>query len=246
MTAFSCIIPAYNEGPRIAAVLECVLRQEELSEVIVVDDGSRDDTAAIAESYRAAHPRLRVLRQSVNAGKTAAVARGIAEAQGAHLVFLDSDLLGLTPEALGALLAPVAAGRADVSLSLRRNAPRLWHAIGLDYISGERVLPRAMLADRLEELHRLPQFGLEVFMNRIWIAEQARIAVVPWPEVDSPMKHDKLGTWREGLRADARMMGDIFRTIGPVQALRQICRMRGLRVRHDVGALPGTKAAPTR
>ena len=230
MTQISCIIPAFNEAPRIAAVLSIVLRHPQIAQVIVVDDGSSDATAQIAESHLGAHPHLRVLRQSRNGGKTAAVAAGVAASEGSHVMLLDSDLLGLTGADLGALIAPVATGLADVSISLRRNAPRAWRMIGLDYISGERVLARALLAERLDQLHALPRFGLEVFMNRLWIAQSARIAVVSWPGVDSPMKHAKLGNWRKGLAADARMMRDIFRTIAPHHALRQILAMRKLRV----------------
>ncbi|AQS50217.1 glycosyl transferase (plasmid) [Thioclava nitratireducens] len=244
MTTISCIIPAYNEAPRIGAVLDRVLGHPQIAEVIVIDDGSRDGTPEIAEGYRDAHPHLRVLRQAQNGGKTAAVAAGIAEATGSHLMLLDSDLLGLTHGDLGALIAPVTSGQADVTISLRRNAPRTWRAIGLDYISGERVIPREMLATRLDALNALPRFGLEVFMNRLWIADRARIAVVHWPGVDSPMKSAKLGNWRAGLAADARMMRDIFRTIAPHRALSQILAMRGLRVRAD--ALPSLQAQAER
>jgi len=230
MTHISCIIPAYNEAPRIAAVLQTVLAHRQIFEVIVVDDGSSDDTALIAESHQRTHSHLHVIRQSRNGGKTAAVAAGIAASTGSHVMLLDSDLLGLGAGDLGALIAPVASGAADVSISLRRNAPRLWRMIGLDYISGERVLARDLLAARLDQLHALPRFGLEVFMNRLWIAQSARIAVVAWPDVDSPMKHTKLGNWRKGLAADAKMMRDIFRTISPAQSLRQILTMRRLRV----------------
>jgi len=238
MTTITCILPAYNEAPRIAAVLERVLDHRQIAEVIVIDDGSSDGTAEIAEGYRDAHPHLRVLRQTQNGGKTAAVAAGIAEAAGSHLLLLDSDLLGLTHADLGALIAPVASGEADGTISLRRNAPRIWRVIGLDYISGERVIPREMLGERLEALNALPRFGLEVFMNRLWITERARIAVVSWPGVDSPMKSAKLGNWRAGVAADARMIRDIFRTIAPHRALGQIVAMRSLRVRGAAQALP--------
>ncbi|WP_295536172.1 glycosyltransferase [uncultured Thioclava sp.] len=230
MIQISCIIPAYNEAPRIGAVLKTVLGHPQIAQVIVVDDGSSDDTARIAQDHQGAHPHLQVIRQPQNGGKTAAVAAGIAASSGSHLLLLDSDLLGLSPADLGALIAPVARGEADVSISLRRNAPRIWRLIGLDYISGERVLERAALASQLDQLNALPRFGLEVFMNRLWIARSTRIAVVPWPGVDSPMKHAKLGNWRQGLTADAKMMRDIFRTIPPQHALRQILAMRRLRV----------------
>lgn len=226
----SCILPAFNEAPRIGAVLGCVTSHRQVAEVIVVDDGSTDGTAAVAERFAAAAPSLRVLRQARNGGKTRAVAAGIAAARGTHVMLLDTDLIGLTHGHLDALIAPVATGRAGAALSLRENAPWPWQALGIDYISGERVMPRALLADRLDALDRLPGFGLEVFMNALWLEAGWPIAVVPWPGVASPLKATKAGGWRAGLRADAAMLRDIFRTVPVGAALRQIAVMRSRRV----------------
>lgn len=223
--SISCVIPAYNEAARIGTVLRAAAGHPALAEVIVVDDGSADGTAEVA----AAVPGVRLIRQPRNMGKTAALAAGIAAAGGRHLMFLDADLTGLLPAHLTALAAPVVGGRADVAVSLRGNAPGLWRAIGLDYISGERVLPRAPLAARLEELHALPRFGFEVWLNRIWIAEAARVAVVRWPAVASPLKSAKRGALR-GAADDVRMLRDIFRVIPPTEALGQIRALRRQRV----------------
>lgn len=225
----SCIIPAYNEAPRIGAVLQTALATALIDEVIVVDDGSTDTTALIADGFAVRHPGLRVLRQPVNGGKTRAVAAGVAAARGEFLLLLDADLAGLAPDHLASLADPVIGGRAGAAISLRRNAPWPWRVIGLDYISGERVLPRALLAAHLDRLDALPRFGLEVFMNRLWIANGLQIAVVPWPGVSSPLKGAKQGL-RAGLRADVNMMGDIFRTIRPWEALTQIAALRSRRI----------------
>ncbi|MBT9382981.1 glycosyltransferase [Pseudooceanicola sp. CBS1P-1] len=225
----SCLIPAYNEAGRIGPVLEVLRACPAVDEILVIDDGSSDDTLSEAETALAGDPRARLLCQPQNGGKSRAVARGIHEARGSHLLLLDADLQGLTPEALEQLIAPVRSGRAGVSISLRRNSPWLWRAIGLDYISGERVLPRALLAPRSAEIAALPGFGLEVFMNRIWLHEGLRIAVVRWPGVDSPWKSQKLGRLA-GLKADAKMMREIFALVSPPEALAQIARMRARRV----------------
>ena len=233
MTGFdglTCILPAYNEAPRIGAVLDCVTPHPRVDEVIVVDDGSTDGTAWIAEQAAAKAPKLRVLRQAQNGGKSRAVARGIAAARRSHVMLLDTDLTGLTPRDLDALIGPVALGRAGAALSLRGNAPWPWRALGIDYISGERVMPRALLADRLDALAALPGFGLEVFMNDLWLDAGWPIAVVPWPGVASPLKAAKAGGWRAGLGADAAMMRDIFRTVPVPATLRQIATMRARRV----------------
>jgi glycosyltransferase involved in cell wall biosynthesis len=92
----SVIIPAYNSAPYIRETLESVLSQTHPPlEVIVVDDGSSDDTAAIVQSYNG---RVRLLQQE-HRGVSAARNLGIRQAQGDYVAFLDSDDLWL-PEKL--------------------------------------------------------------------------------------------------------------------------------------------------
>ena len=185
----TCIIPAYNEAARIGEVLKSVVGHPLIDEVIVVDDGSTDGTADAVEQIAG----LRLIRQVPNKGKTWAVTVGITEAKGSHLLLVDADLLGLSPDDLTRLIAPVRDGAADITMSLRRNAPRLWHLIGIDYISGERVIHKSLFEDRIEDMRALPKFGLEVFMNDLLLARQSRIGVVAWPCVDSPFKNKKMG-----------------------------------------------------
>jgi glycosyltransferase involved in cell wall biosynthesis len=220
----SCIIPAWNEAERLPFVLKAVIGHPAVDEVIVVDDGSRDTSADVAERLGAT-----VLRQRRNGGKSAAVAAGVAQARGDLILFLDADLVGLTPMQVMDLLVPVRSGRADVAISLRQNAPSVWRWIGLDYISGERVMRREMLLPSLSRMAGLKGFGLEVFLNRLWIADRARVAVVRLAAV-SPSKVAKQGVW-QGIAGDIGMMRDIFGTIGAVTALRQIVALRRLRLR---------------
>ena len=88
MPFFSVIIPTYNRGQLIRETLESVFRQEETSfEVIVVDDGSTDDTLEVLQGYAS---RIQILQQP-NAGPGAARNRAAAQAKGKYLAFLDSD-----------------------------------------------------------------------------------------------------------------------------------------------------------
>lgn len=218
----SCIIPAWNEAERLPLVLRAVVGHPAVDEVIVVDDGSQDGSADVAQAMGAS-----VLRQRRNGGKSAAVAAGVAQAQGDLILLLDADLVGLTAMQVMELLAPVRSGRADVAISLRQNAPWVWRRIGLDYISGERVMRREMLLPWLNRMAGLKGFGLEVFLNRLWIADRARVAVVGLAAI-SPSKAAKQGLLR-GILGDVGMMRDIFGTIGAVAALRQIMALRRLR-----------------
>jgi glycosyltransferase involved in cell wall biosynthesis len=221
----SCIIPAYNEAARIAQVLAPVIGHPLIDEVIVIDDGSTDATSAVVAAIKG----VRLITLPRNIGKTAALAHAIAEAQGPLLLLVDADLIGLSPKDLTALIRPVLNGKADLSISLRHNAPWIWRKIGLDYISGERVLKKSLIAPQLAALPGLPKFGFEVFLNSLAIAAQQRIAVVAWPGVISPLKASKYGWW-SGISGDIGMIRDMMRAVPAWGLLRQIITLRRLRV----------------
>jgi glycosyltransferase involved in cell wall biosynthesis len=221
---FACLVPAFNEGPRITNVLSVLVGHPDLDRVLVVDDGSSDDTG-----IRAREAGADVLVLSRNGGKTSALVAGVMQLDADFIVLIDADLEGLSREAVAQLIAPVRRRRGGVSLSLRGNAPLLWRWIGIDYISGERVLPRALLVPHLASLSELRPFGFEVFLNRVILAGNLPLTVVLWPEVSSPAKARKRGGFWRGLVADMRMLGDIFQTVSPPEALRQILQMCALR-----------------
>jgi glycosyltransferase involved in cell wall biosynthesis len=93
----SVVIPAYNEEARLPGTLQAVLRhlaegQWESAELIVVDDGSTDNTALLVDEARFAHPNVRLVSNRVNRGKGYSVRHGILEAQGDWILFTDADL----------------------------------------------------------------------------------------------------------------------------------------------------------
>jgi hypothetical protein len=212
----SCIVCAYNEADRIRHILDAVYRHPMLYEIIVVNDGSTDDTAAMLANY----PEIRVLSYSPNRGKTYAMNQGVAAAGGDFLMFLDADLAGVTPADVTALARPVANGWTDVSISLRANSLLLYQVLGLDFVSGERVIPAWLVADAMTAMQKLPRWGGEAFINERICREKLSIAVVKWPAVYNIRKHQKVGYWR-GVLAELAMVGDAFRVLSPAGSVTQ-------------------------
>jgi glycosyltransferase involved in cell wall biosynthesis len=124
----SVIVPAYNEAETIEQVLDRVLALGDLvAEVIVVDDGSTDDTLAVARRVAHRSPRVHVEALERNSGKTAAVARGIEVASAEIVVIQDADL-EYDPAEIPAVIDPILRGEADVvygSRFLVRRAARV-------------------------------------------------------------------------------------------------------------------------
>ena len=118
---YSLVIPAYNEGARLAPTLEKVFgymaRHECDAEVIVVNDGSCDNTADIVRSFAQDHPSLRLVENPGNRGKGYSVRNGVLHARGSVVLFTDADLSSPIEE-VPKLLQALAAG-ADIAIGSR-------------------------------------------------------------------------------------------------------------------------------
>ncbi len=118
---YSIVIPAYNESARILGALEaitgCIRERGWSAEVIVVDDGSRDQTAALVRAFAVKVPEVRLLQNPGNRGKGYSVRHGILQAVGEVVMFTDADLSAPIEEAEG-LFAAIAGG-ADIAIGSR-------------------------------------------------------------------------------------------------------------------------------
>jgi glycosyltransferase involved in cell wall biosynthesis len=124
----SIVVPAYNEESTITCVISSLLREiPEVHEIIVVDDGSSDRTASIAEEFSHNYPTVHLLRQPTNKGKTAALRAGFAASTGDIVLVQDADL-EYDPVDIPGLVEPIQRGKADVvygSRFMTRRASRV-------------------------------------------------------------------------------------------------------------------------
>lgn len=150
----SIVIPVYNEEKRIHLFLPRVIdyvRQKAFScEMVMVDDGSTDQTVALVEEmlHRQLPGQYRILRLSKNSGKGAAIRKGMLEAKGEYIFFLDAD--GSTPiEEIGRFI-PHFADEIDIYIArrtLKQKAPFKRKFFGYGYILLANFLLRLGVSD---------------------------------------------------------------------------------------------------
>lgn len=191
------VVPAYNEAGRICKVLDTLASAPEIDAILVVDDGSLDDTFAAASSHGAAHgkqAKVSVLRQHPNRGKGAAMVLGANHAQDFDvLLFFDADLVGLSPAHVADILAPVTSGRVIMALGVfrgGRGATTLAQKIAPN-ISGQRAIKREVFLS-VPALDT-SGYGVELAITNHILSSGLPMTQVILNDVTHPMKEEKLG-----------------------------------------------------
>jgi glycosyltransferase involved in cell wall biosynthesis len=214
----SFLIPAYNEGATIGEVLERVEALELEKQVIVVDDGSTDDTPQILERWRAGGEGRLVLHQP-NRGKGAAIRAAIPHVDGEIAVIQDADL-EYDPADVPALIEPIERGVADVVFGSRLTGGRpqraylFWHLVGNRFLSlVTNVLYNTTIHDmetgykafRSDVLLSLPlrsdDFGIEPEITAKVCLRGLRIYELPIAYYGRTYAEGKKITWRDGFKA---------------------------------------------
>ncbi len=184
----SAIIPAYNEEKTIASIINTIKQVDCIGEIIVVSDGSTDNTAAISRECGAV-----VLELPKNMGKGAAVKAGLSVGKGDIILLLDADLVGLNSQHVKDLLVPVISDQFDMSVGLfcsSRVLTVLAHKFFLR-LSGQRALKRCLLED-IKDLEKTG-FGMEITLERHAEREKARICEVKMKQLTHVLKEEKFG-----------------------------------------------------
>lgn len=202
----TAIVPAYNEGPRIGAVLAVLNTCDMIDEVVVVDDGSTDETFDVASAHGA-----HVIKLPINTGKGGAVAKGLDESPSDVVLFLDADLVGLSTDHVRRLLTPVMNGDADMTIGIfeeGRAATDLAQAI-TPWLSGQRALKRSILDGMHLEISR---YGLEAVLTRHAKERNLNVVEVKLPRLTHVTKEEKIGPVK-GVAMRMRMYWDVVRSL---------------------------------
>ena len=222
MSTVTAVIPAYNEAETIGATVAAVRRIAGVDDIVVVDDGSSDETAAEAENAGAG--RVVVLEQ--NRGKGAALSTGIATARGDVLLFLDADLGESAAQSLP-LVEAVLSGETDMAIAIlpavqtkegsraggfglvlklaRWGIRRLTGRTMKAPLSGQRALRREVVR-RMKSLDR--GFGVEVGLTIDALRGGFRVEEIP-----APLTHRATGRDVKGFLHRARQFCDVLLAI---------------------------------
>lgn len=214
----SVIMPVYNERLTVSLAISRVLKQPQVTELLVVDDGSTDGSREILKTFAGTDPRLRLFFSRKNRGKGAAVAAGIERARGEIVTVQDADL-EYDPRDLPRLLQPLLDGKADVVYGsrFRGESQRVflfWHYLGNQIVTAfSNIFTNLNLSDmetcakvvKSSWVQQIPlrsrRFGFEAELTMKLAKCGARFYEVPIVYSGRGYAEGKKITYRDGLEA---------------------------------------------
>jgi glycosyltransferase involved in cell wall biosynthesis len=217
LTRVSFIVPAYNEAATLGEVLRRVEALDLEKQIVVVDDGSTDDTPRLLEEWSSRNG-FRVIRQE-NRGKGAAIRAAIPHVDGDIAVIQDADM-EYDPNEVPELIEPIVSGAADVVFGSRLSGGRpqraylFWHLVGNRFLSlVTNILYNTTLSDmetgykafRTDVLRSLDlredDFAIEPEITAKVCKRNLRVYELPISYYGRTYAEGKKITWRDGFKA---------------------------------------------
>lgn len=205
----TAVIPVYNEQKYVDVVLDLLAEVPHVSQIIVIDDGSTDKTAACVRQRCACDERIQLIRLPQNKGKATAMMLGIKASFNDILLFLDGDLIDVYPEYVINLITPVIKENCHMTLGIFENG-RLPTDLSHRFtpcLSGQRCL-------RWSHFHLAPglgktKWGIETALSLYAWRQDYTVRKISWPGSTHVMRPEKMVGW-EGYASHIQMWFDII------------------------------------
>jgi glycosyltransferase involved in cell wall biosynthesis len=212
----SVIVPVYNEEATVGQLLQKLVKVRQVKEVIVVDDGSTDDSLRLIKKVGQKTSKLQVLSKE-NGGKGSAIIFGLDHVTGDHVLIQDADL-EYDPDDIPVLIEPIKKGRVEVVYGSRflgsHSNLLFWHRLGNSFLNlVTNVMYNTTLSD-LETCYKViptqlfrdlniksTGFDIEPEITCKILRRGIRIYEVPISYVGRDFSQGKKITWRDGISA---------------------------------------------
>jgi len=207
MKKVTAIVPAYNESKTISSIVKVLKSSKHVGQVIVVSDGSTDNTDEIAHEAGAD----KVFQLPIKKGKGAAMQHGVAHADGEVIAFFDADLKGLDVDHIERIILPVASGAKIMNVGLRDRGKltmALMHYLPL--IGGERAMQRHVFESIPDKF--LQGFMIESALNYFCRSRGYSYGGVNLPGLKIVHKYEKVG-WAKGVREYVSMGWEVVKAM---------------------------------
>ena len=219
----SAIIPAYNEAKYIANVLGPLGQVSAVKEILVISDGSTDDTVELVRNF--GHAKVISLPQ--NLGKTKAVMRGVMEAEHATVLFCDADLINLNQAHVFDLIDKYCEGF-DMVIMDKGSQPWIFRELlqSAPAVSGTRILDKV-------HFFKVPfletdRFQFEIRINDYFLKNDLTIAIVPANEIHDTRKYVKY-SFLKGLVLDIKGGLGVLASDGPASVFKNLETFRKIK-----------------
>ncbi len=220
MEKVTCIVPAYNEAERIDYILNFLSSYQRIDEVIVVNDGSTDNTKSVVESLIENNSKFKFINKINNEGKGAAIKDGLTEASGDIIIISDADIFRIDNNCFDVLIDNLNNNVRMVVLdtSFIRRFPlsitgmtRLW--------SGQRSFYKEDLSKL--DWDKAYGYALESSLNDQYISKSLKCKYVFAFGADSALQFEKKGSGFEGVAFYLKISSEIFSRYGVLRLLWQ-------------------------
>ena len=221
----SVIIAAYNEQAWVEVTVTSILTSNFPCEIIVVDDGSTDDTPEILKKFS---DKVKVFTHTTNKGKGGAIATGLRAASGDIIIMCDAHLLGLGKHHLLGLVMPLVFGNAQVVLGVdvpeKFSISLVRTVVPSPILTGQRAYFKKDLLPFIDEFETLG-YGIEIFLFTKFPREKTAVVLLPgllhlYKQDTSGIVSTAVGYLREAI--------EIFDTVIRIQGVmpKEITRLR--------------------